>query len=297
MILVTGASGTIGSRLVERLRDGNELRVASRTPWALEDRWPGIEAVGLDALRAETLASALEGVDVVYYLIHSMEPGSEGEFHERDVVGARNMARAALTAGVGRIVYLGGLADEHDALSPHLWSRQETGRVLAGEGPPVLELRAAMVVSQDSASFRMLMDLVRRLPAMVLPRWVTTPTQPIAIDDVLSYLQAAATVGMPTHHTIVEIGGPEVLSYRDMIERAGLHVGRKPAMVDVPVLTPRLSSYWTGFTTSVPAALARPLIESMTTPTIVRSDLAEQLFPEIKPVGFDEALRRALADT
>ncbi len=295
-ILVAGASGVIGSRVVERLvAAGRTVRVGGRRPLELQARWPDLEAVELDVLRDDTVAEALSGAAAAYYLVHSMEPGTEGDFHARDATGARRFARAAAAAGVGRIVYLGGLGDEKGLLSEHLWSRQEIGRILAAEGPGVVELRAAMVVSAQSASFRMVRDLVHRLPAMVLPRWVSTPTQPIAIDDVLAYLEAALDVGTDEHHLIVEIGGPEVLTYRQMIERVGAATGRTPRMLDVPVLTPKLSSYWTGLTTSVPAELARPLIEGLSSPTVVRSDTARTLFPAIEPVGFDEAVRRALA--
>jgi uncharacterized protein YbjT (DUF2867 family) len=296
MILVAGASGTIGSRLVDRLgQEGRDVRVAGRRPHELAARWPDADAAELDVLRPSTLAAALEGVATAVYLVHSMEPAADGAFHERDAEGASAFAAAAREAGVGRVLYLGGLGDEHGLLSEHLWSRQETGRILAAGGPAVVELRAAMVVSADSASFRMVVDLVRRLPAMVLPKWVSTPTQPIAVADVVSYLAAATDVDAPEQHTVVEVGMPEVMTYRDMIVRVGARLGRSPVLLDVPVLTPRLSSYWTGLTTSVPAALARPLIEGLSTPTIVRSDTAARLFPGIEPIGFDEAVDRALA--
>jgi uncharacterized protein YbjT (DUF2867 family) len=295
-ILVAGASGVIGSRVVERLvAGGRTVRVGGRRPFELQARWPDLVAVELDVLRPDSVAEALSGVAAAYYLVHSMEPGTEGDFHARDATGARAFARAAAAAGVGRIVYLGGLGDDQGLLSEHLWSRQEIGRILAAEGPQVVELRAAMVVSAQSASFRMVRDLVHRLPAMVLPRWVSTPTQPIAIADVLAYLEAALDVDAGEHHLVIEIGGPEVLTYKQMIEHVGVATGRTPLMVDVPVLTPKLSSYWTGLTTSVPAELARPLIEGLSSPTVVRSDTARTLFPSIEPVGFDEAVRRALA--
>jgi uncharacterized protein YbjT (DUF2867 family) len=294
-VLVAGASGVIGSRLVDRfLTAGRSVRLAGRRPHELQARWPGSDAVELDVLRPVTLGPALARTQTAFYLVHSMEPGAEGDFHARDADGARAFARAAAEAGVERVVYLGGLGDERGPLSEHLWSRQEVGRILAAEGPQVVELRAAIVVSSASASFRMIRDLVNRLPAMVLPRWVSTPTQPIAIADVLAYLVASTDVETAEHHLIVEIGGPEVLTYRGMIERVAAATGRSPKLLDVPVLTPKLSSYWTGLTTSVPSELARPLIEGLSTPTVVRSDLGRRLFPQIEPVGFDEAVRRAL---
>jgi uncharacterized protein YbjT (DUF2867 family) len=297
LILVTGASGAIGGRLTDRLRAaGRPLRVAGRRPEALTERWPDVEAVALDVLRADTIPDGIAGVRAAVYLVHSMEAGVGHEFHMRDAEGARNLARAALDAGVERIVYLSGLGDERGSLSEHLWSRQEVGRILAAEGPKVIELRAAMVISADSASFRMLTDFVHRLPAMVLPKWADTPTQPIAGDDVLAYLEGALDVATDEHHTIVEIGMPEVMTYRSMLERTSRQLGRSPMMIDVPVLSPRLSSYWAGLTTSVSYSLAQPLIEGLATPTVVRSHLARELFPDIEPMGFDDAMERALAE-
>jgi uncharacterized protein YbjT (DUF2867 family) len=296
-ILVTGASGAVGRRLADRLRAaGRRVRVAGRRPDALSERWPGVDAAELDVLRSDTIPGSVDGVRAVAYLVHSMEAGVGHEFHMRDAEGARNLARAARDAGVERIVYLSGLGDERGSLSEHLWSRQEVGRILAAEGPQVIELRAAMVISADSASFRMLTDFVHRLPAMVLPRWAETPTQPIAGDDVLAYLEAALDVATEAHHTVVEIGMPEVMTYRSMLERVARRLGRSPLLVEVPVLTPKLSSYWAGLTTSVSPSLAQPLIEGLATPTVVHSDLAGRLFPEIEPVGFDEAVEHALAD-
>jgi uncharacterized protein YbjT (DUF2867 family) len=269
--------------------------VTGRRPEALRRRWPDLEARRLDVLDPDTLPDALGGATCAYYLVHSMEPGA-GSFAERDARGARAFARAAHGAGVGRVVYLGGLGYEDQALSEHLRSRQETGRILAADGPPLLELRAAVVIGPESASFRMLVDLVRRLPAMVVPRWVDTPSQPIAIDDVISYLSAARGVAMPTRHTIVEIGGPDVVTYRDMIQLAAAETGRARLIVGVPLLTPRLSSYWTALTTDVPMAVTRPLIDGMSVPLVLRDpDTARRLFPGIEPLGFREALRRALA--
>ena len=295
--LVSGASGTIGSRLVDRLvADGETPLVAGRHPDSLRDRWPDLEARALDVLDPSSVGPALQDVAVAYYLVHSMEPGA-GSFAERDAEGARTFARAALAAGVERVVYLGGLGYEDQPLSEHLRSRQETGRILAEHGPPVIEFRAAIVMAADSASFRMLIDLVRRLPAMVVPTWVDTPSQPIGVDDVIEYLTRGRTVPLTEQHLIVEIGGTDVVTYREMIRIAGERLGRSPFIVGVPVLTPRLSSYWTALTTDVPASVARPLIDGMTVPLVLRDpETAERLFPEIRPMGFREALQRALAD-
>ena len=228
-ILITGASGYIGGRLTQHLVDaGVDVRVAGRDPQRLADRWSGVDAVELDVMRPETIGPATEGVTTAFYLIHSMEEGGE-PFEERDRTAATNFARAAAARGVERIVFLGGLGDDEDPdLSPHLASRHETGRLLAEHGPAVLELRAGMVIGAGSASFRMLDDLVRRLPVMVTPRWVDTRSQPIAIDDVVTYLDGAREVTLDGHHTIVEIGGADVLSYREMMRRLGAKRGRSP---------------------------------------------------------------------
>ena len=292
--MVTGASGAIGARLVERLvAEGERPITAGRRPEVLLERFPDLEARELDALRPETLPAALEGITVVYYFIHSMEPGATS-FDERDRAAAMNVARSAKHSGVERMIYLGGLGEEEEDLSEHLSSRHETGRVLAGEGPPLVEFRAAMVVAANSASFRMLADLVHRLPAMVVPRWVETRSQPIAIADVVAYLAAARGISLEEHRTVIEIGGADVLTYREMIEAFAEMEDRRRVLVGVPVLTPWLSSLWCGLTTSVSASVARPLIMGMTHETVVQGDEAARRFPQIRPIGFEEAVRRAL---
>ena len=297
-ILVTGATGAIGGRLVDRLVAAGEMpRLASREPSKLGARWPDLDAVELDVLRPATIGPALEGVSAAYYLVHSMETAAQGNFKKRDAEGATLFGEAADDAGVERLVYLGGLGDDDDDdLSEHLESRHETGRILGETGPPLLEFRASMVVSADSASFTMLTDLVKRLPAMVVPRWVDTPSQPIAIDDVLSYLVAGLDTPLEPGRTIVEIGGPDVTTYRRMIETVAAERGRAPLIVGVPLLSPSLSSRWVGLVTSVSSALARPLIEGMTTPMVIRGDEARRRFPDIEPMSFVDALRLALAE-
>jgi uncharacterized protein YbjT (DUF2867 family) len=296
-ILIAGASGYIGGRLAQHLVDaGVDVRVAGRDPRLLTERWPGVDAVELDVMRPETIGPATEGVTSAYYLIHSMEEGS-APFEERDRTAATNFARAAAKSGVERIVFLGGLGDDEDPdLSPHLASRHETGRLLAEHGPAVLELRAGMVIGAGSASFRMLEDLVKRLPVMVTPKWVDTRSQPIAIGDVVTYLDRAREVTADMHHTIVEIGGADVLSYRQMMRRLGEKRGRVPWILPVPVLTPWLSSLWCGLVTSVPPSVAGPLIEGQRNETIVRGGTAAQLFPGVHPVGFDEAVTRTRSE-
>ena len=296
-ILVTGATGAIGGRLVDRLIAAGEVpRLGSREPSKLRERWPDLDATELDVLRPATIGPALEGVRAAYYLVHSMETAAQGDFKRRDAEGATLFGEAADDAGVKRVIYLGGLGDDEDDLSEHLESRHETGRILAETGPPLLEFRASMVVSADSASFSMLTDLVDRLPAMVVPRWVDTPSQPIAIDDVLSYLVAGLDTPLEPGRTIVEIGGPDVTTYRRMIETVAAERGRDPLIVGVPLLSPSLSSLWVGLVTSVSSALARPLIEGMKTPMVLRDQEARRRFPGIEPMSFVDALRRALAE-
>ena len=296
-ILVTGASGYIGGRLAQLFLDaGVHVRLAGRRPESLAARWPAFDAVELDLMRPETIGSATQGIGVAYYLVHSMGDGS-ASFEEGDRIAATNFARAALRSGVERIIFLGGLGDDEDPeLSRHLASRHETGMLLAEHGPSVLELRAGMVIGAGSASFRMLDDLVRRLPVMVTPRWVETRSQPIGVHDIVAYLDEARALALDEPHTIVELGGADVLSYREMMRRLGLKRGRAPRILPVPMLTPSLSSLWCGLVTSVPPSIARPLIEGQRNETIVRGDTAQRLFPDVHPMGFDEAVTEALRE-
>jgi uncharacterized protein YbjT (DUF2867 family) len=288
--LVTGATGFVGGRLADALAaDGAEVRCLVRDLARANEL--AHELHEGDALDADSLRGAGEGVDVAYYLIHGMGRGSDGDFGERDRAAARNFARMARREGVGRVVYLGGLGEPR---SPHLRSRHETAGVLAAEGPPLTYFRAAMVVGARSESFRTLHYLAKRLPVMVAPAWLRTLTQPIGIDDVLSYLRGAPRTPASEGRT-VEIGGPDVVTYGDMLRVMARALGRRePVMVPVPLLTPKLSSLWIGLVTPVDAGVARPLIEGLSVETVVGDPSGAALF-EIRPTRFAETVRRALA--
>ncbi|MFB7937054.1 SDR family oxidoreductase [Streptomyces sp. NPDC056049] len=300
LCLVTGASGYIGGRLVPELLDaGYRVRCLARHPEKLRDfPWADrVETVRGDVTVAESLRDAFDGVDVAYYLVHSM--GSTSRFEDADRRAARAFAAEAGSAAVRRIVYLGGLTPRgvpEDELSPHLRSRTEVGRVFLDSGVPTTVLRAAVVIGSGSASFEMLRYLTERLPVMVTPSWVGTRVQPIAVRDVLRYLVGSA--GMPADvNRAFDIGGPDVLTYRDMMTRYAEVGGlRKRLIVPVPVLTPRLSSHWIGLVTPVPASLARPLTESLRHEVVCAERDITAYVPDGpgRPIGFDEALRLAL---
>jgi uncharacterized protein YbjT (DUF2867 family) len=295
-ILVTGASGYVGGRLLRRLEDrGLLVRCLARRPEFLAGRVASeTEVVEGDVLREETLPPAFEGVDTAYYMVHSMGSASQEGFEAQDRIGAANFARAARAAGVRRIVYLGGLGDDDADLSPHLRSRHEVGRALRASGVPVVEFRASIVIGSGSLSFEMLCALVERLPVMVTPRWVRVNAQPIAIGDLLAYLEAA--LDLETEESrIYEIGGAERVSYGDLMrEYARLRQLRR-IMVPVPVLTPRLSSLWLGFVTPLYARVGRVLVESICHETVVHDDSARHDFA-VEPMGVQEALASALAN-
>ena len=295
LILVTGATGYVGGRLVPKLLDaGRRVRVLVRDPRRLEGRgWAEhVDVVAGDVLRPETLAASLAGVDVAYYLVHSMAKG-EG-FHERDLVAARAFASAALAAGVSRLIYLGGLGDPAADLSRHLRSRQETGEALREAGVPVTEFRAAVVVGSGSISFEMIRYLTERVPVMVCPQWVYTRVQPIAVDDLLRYLVSALDVPESAGR-VVEVGGTDVLTYGEMMLGYARARGLRRRLQPVPVLTPKLSSYWVHLVTPIPSTMARPLIEGLRNETIVREQGAHDLFPAIHPVDYETAVCAAVA--
>jgi len=293
-ILLVGASGYIGSRLVPLLEArGHDLTLMSRDARPLTSRFPTANVVTADLLEPSTLASTLSGIEVAYYLAHSMGAGERG-FAERDRQAARNFAEAAHRAGVSRIIYLGGLGDDSTGLSHHLASRHETGAELAAHGVPVTEFRAAVIIGSGSASFEILRHLTERLPIMITPRWVGTRCQPIGIGDVLDYLIGA--LAHPEVLGIVEIGGPDILSYGDMMRSYARLRGLRRLMIPVPVLTPRLSSYWVNLISPVPASIARPLIEGLRNEVIVREPDPAAAF-DLRPQPFLGALRDAIERT
>jgi uncharacterized protein YbjT (DUF2867 family) len=285
-VAVFGASGVIGRALLPLLVERHEVVAVSRHSRPDEE---GVRWVVADATDERSLDAALEGVDVAYYLVHSL--GST-DFEALDRRAAENLARAAERRGLRQIVYLGGLGDDDPDLSPHLRSRQETAARLATGRVPVTTLRAAMVVGPESAAFETIRALVERLPAMLCPRWVSTPTQPIALADAARYLAAAAGLEAAYGETF-DIGGPEVMTYREMIERIGAIRGRRPLIVEVPVLTPWLSSWWLHLVTPVRASVARPLIEGLRSPTVARDHRIRELVP-LELTSFDDAVREAL---
>ena len=294
LVLVTGATGYVGGRLLERLEArGERIRCLARRPEFLVPRVRvGTEVVRGDVSEAASLTSPLAGVDTAYYLVHLMAAGER--FAEADREAATNFARAARDAGVRRIVYLGGLGHGED-LSPHLASRQEVGRILAATGVPVIELRASIVIGSGSLSFEMARALVERLPAMITPRWVSTRAQPIAIEDVLDYLLAALDAP-PEVSGVFEIGGADRVSYLDIMREYARQRGLRRWVIRVPVLTPRLSSLWLGLVTPLYARIGRQLIEGVRNETVVRDGRAARVFPAVRPRGIREAIARSLGN-
>jgi uncharacterized protein YbjT (DUF2867 family) len=299
-VLVTGATGYVGGRLVPLLLEaGDRVRVAARHPDRLRDRpwYPEIDACKADVFDAESLRRALDGVDVAYYLIHSI--GGSGDFERSDRAAAEIFARTAADCGVGRIVYLGGLAPSDEEMSPHLRSRQEVGRIFLDAPTPAVVLQAGVIIGSGSASFEMLRYLTERLPAMVTPRWVRSRVQPIAIRDALYYLAAASRIESVVNRA-VDIGGPDVLTYADMMRRYAVVAGLPPRrIITLPLLSPRLSSLWIGLVTPVPSGLARPLVESLRNTVVCdEHDIASYVpDPPEGLLSFEAAVELALART
>ncbi|MHC4379892.1 MAG: SDR family oxidoreductase [Planctomycetota bacterium] len=292
-ILLTGGTGYIGGRLLRRLEEaGHAIRCLARRPGVLRGTVSGrTEVVQGDVLDSESLAGALEGIEVAYYLVHSM--GASGSFEEADREAAMNFGQAAKAAGVRRIIYVGGLGRESEDLSPHLRSRHEVGELLRASGVGVVEFRASVVIGSGSLSFEMIRALVERLPFMVAPKWVGVKAQPIAIDDLLSYLMEAIPLP-PERDGIYEVGGADQMSYGEIMHEYARQRGLRRYMLPVPFLTPYLSSLWLGLVTPLYARVGRKLITSLIHATVVHDDTALEVF-SIRPISMSDAVRRALA--
>src|SRR5690349_13690732 len=294
VVLLTGASGYVGGRLIPLLEQQPVmLRCLARSPEEMRSRvQESTQIVRGDVLNAPSLDEALRGVHTAYYLVHLMS-GSK-DFEKEDRQAALNFAGAAKKAGVRRIIYLGGLGDDADPkLSPHLRSRHEVGTILRESGVETIEFRASLVIGTGSLSFALVKALTDRLPVMICPRWLSTPTQPIAVDDVLAYLLAAKDLPSGASR-IFEIGSPDVTTYGGMIREYGRQRGLRRWLISVPVLTPYLSSLWLALVTPTAFAVGRHLIEGLKNPTVVRDRTALDVFPH-RPMGIREAIQKALA--
>ncbi|MCE0499279.1 MAG: SDR family oxidoreductase [Methylacidiphilales bacterium] len=294
LVLLTGASGYVGGRLLKALESaGQSVRCLARRPeFLLPKAGPKTEVIAGDVLDRAGLAPALSGVDTAYYLVHSM---ATEDFEQADRLAAQNFAAAARDAGVRKIIYLGGLGDSSGGrLSPHLHSRQEVGKILCSSGVCVIEFRASVIIGSGSLSFEMVRALVERLPVMITPKWVGVPAQPLAIEDLLQYLVRARELpGLESR--IFEIGGPDRVSYAGLMREYARQRGLRRLMIRVPVLTPRLSSLWLGLVTPVYARIGRKLIDSIRHPTVVNDDIATKVF-SLRPMGVREAIANALRD-
>ncbi len=296
VILLTGGSGYVGGRLIPLLEQQPVvLRCLARNPDKMRPRVKeATQLVRGDVLDAPSLDEAMRGVHTAYYLVHLMS-GSK-DFEKEDRQAATNFAQAAMKAGVRRIIYLGGLGDDADLkLSPHLRSRHEVGQVLRDSGVETVEFRASLVIGTGSLSFDLVKSLTDRLPVMLCPRWLTTPTQPIAVDDVLGYLLAAKDLP-PGESRIFEIGSKDVTTYGDMIGEYARQKGMRRWLISVPVLTPYLSSLWLALVTPASFEVGRHLIEGLKNPTVVRDMKALEVFP-VCPMGIREAIHQALVST
>ena len=291
MILVTGATGYVGGRLVPRLIEkGYKVRCLARDESSLKGRWEDVEIVQGDVLNKDSLQNVFKDVDTAYYLIHSM--GGEGEFSKTDIRAAENFAVTAEEQGVKRIIYLGGLSSSEEELSKHLTSRLQTGETLRKFGVPVTEFRAGVIVGSGSLSFEMIRYLTERLKFMITPKWVNTKTQPIAIRDVLRYLVDALTIEK-SKGEIIEIGGEDILTYKELMSIYSEVRGLKRYFIKVPVLTPRLSSHWIGLVTPLPSRIAKPLVDGLKNELICKSTRAKELFG-FQTISYKEAVELAL---
>ena len=295
-ILVTGSSGYVGGRLVPKLiKKGYDVRVLIRNPQRIKDKiwYDKVDVFKGDVLDENSITGLFEGVDIAYYLIHSME--ANGDFVKSDLIAANNFAKVADKENLENIIYLGGLADESSELSEHLKSRHDTGKELSKFGAKVIEFRANVIVGSGSLSFEMIRNLTERIPVMICPQWVYTKTQPIAISNVLDYLIGALKIEV-NKSVAIEIGGKDILTYGEMIRKYAKVRNLNRYLIPVPVLTPKLSSYWVHWTTPLSANITRPLVEGLKNESIVRVKNAQKYFPNIKLLSYEESVSMAIAN-
>jgi uncharacterized protein YbjT (DUF2867 family) len=297
VVLMTGATGYVGGRLLRELEDQDvRVRCLVRQPDELRSKVrPSVEVVGGDVLEPASLGPALDGVETAYYLIHLM--AASDQFEQDDRKAAHHFADAARRANVRRIIYLGGLGDDADPnLSPHLKSRHEVGQILRESGVETIEFRAAMVMGAGSLSFDLMKSLTDRLPVMLCPRWLQTPTQPIAVDDIVDYLLAARDFPPGCGSRIYEVGSPDLTTYGDLIREYARQKGLKRVLIPVPALSPYLSGLWLALVTPASFQVGQHLVEGLKNPTVVRDHRAIEDFPSVRPTGIREAIRQAIAE-
>tara|TARA_B100000676_G_scaffold310769_1_gene378342 strand:+ start:1089 stop:2558 length:1470 start_codon:yes stop_codon:yes gene_type:complete len=295
-ILVTGATGYVGGRLIPKLLElGFEVRILARNPDRIKNRpwYSKVEIFTGNVLNKDSLHGLFKNIDIAFYLIHSLSQGKN--FDEADVNAAHNFVEIAELEKLNKIIYLGGLGEVSDNLSKHLLSRQQTGEILRSSEIDVTEFRSGVIVGSGSLSFEIIRNLTERLPIMICPKWVYTKTQPISIENVLEYLIHSISTKIPKNH-VFEIGGEDVLSYGDMIKRYALIRRLRRLLIPVPVLTPKLSSYWIHWTTPVSAKITRPLVEGLKNESIVYDTKAQEYFPQISLINYDDAVKLALSN-
>ncbi len=292
-LLLTGASGFVGNRAYpELVRAGWEVICASRDAKAADKREPGRQWVTFDVEHADTMETALHGIDAVLYLVHSM--GQDGDFEAKEREAAEGFVRMSERAGVSRVVYLGGVAPSGEA-SKHLRSRLATGAILRKSSVPTIELRAGMIIGAGGVSWRMVRDLAARLPFMILPSWLQNRSQPVAVDDVVRALVGA--VGLPSDvRGVFDLPGPETLTGEDILRRIARLLGSRPYTIRVPLLTPKLSSYWLKLVTHANFGVAQQLVEGLTSDLLATNQLFWDLLPDARPTPFDEAAKAALEE-
>ncbi len=295
-ILVTGATGYVGGRLIPKLLQlGFDVRILARNPDRIQNRswYSQVEIFTGDVLDKDSLDGLFTDIDTAFYLIHSLSQGKN--FNQADIQAAQNFVEVAESEKLKKIIYLGGLGEVSDNLSMHLLSRQQTGEILRNSEVDVTEFRSGVIVGSGSLSFEIIRNLTERLPIMVCPKWVYTKTQPISVENVLEYLIHSISTDMPKN-SIFEIGGEDVLSYGDMIKKYALIRGLRRLLIPVPVLTPKLSSYWIHWTTPVSAKITRPLVEGLKNESIVHDLEAQKYFPQISLIDYDDAVKIALSN-